>query len=507
MRTAPLRLVAAFVLLGLPLATVQTLAAASPAPVHLAPAAVTLAQTAEDQAAYDGLVAVALTAPPLAPAGSETLVESGNGISGWVPGVVVGDFIATADFIAPADASGVPWDIGFIVGDETTGGILVLVDSRGAWFVNARDGSPPASGPVASLSTNPGALNTLTLVMVGNQGILGVNGQAVGTFATPVAPGAGDVGVGVGFSPATRVAGRATPFQNFTVRPFDVRMLQSGQQAPAAPPTIQQEPVAPQSGQQAPVAPPTLRQEPIAPQSGQQAPLAPPATGQTQTQAPGAVQAQDTGQAAPVQQPVQLQTAATMNPEAAAFMLETLAIAETEIPDLGPATGQLVEQQDRTASAMGGALIPDAANFVAVTSFVNPEDTSTPWSAGIAFRYAPDGPDANGPQAEQILLAATGHIVVQHINGTPEIVGQALNMDTRPGARNTLEVLAYAEMALVGVNGVPVAAVSLAGSEANSLAGVTLTAGIYPADRVPGRVIWYEDFRVWFFAPEGSGAG
>lgn len=258
MRTPHLRLVAALVLLGLPLATLDTLAA--PTVGRLAPSAIVLAQTAEDQAAYEALVAVALAASPLAPAGSETLVENAEGIAGWVPGVTVGDFIATADFIAPADASGAPWDIGFIIGDQGTGGALVLVDSRGAWFVNAGDGAPPASGPAPSLSTNPGALNTLTLVMVGNQGLLGVNGQVAGTFSLPAAPGVGDVGVGVGFSPATRVAGRATPFQNFTVRPFDVSVLapQADQQAPVAPQTIQQAPVAPQSGQQAPVAPPAI---------------------------------------------------------------------------------------------------------------------------------------------------------------------------------------------------------------------------------------------------------
>ena len=195
----------------------------------------------------------------------------------------------------------------------------------------------------------------------------------------------------------------------------------------------------------------------------------------------------------------QVQAASAVDPEAAAAFADLLAQAEAEVPDIGPATGELVERADGTTRGMGGALIPDAADFLAVMTLVNPEDTSTPWTAGFAFRFAPDG-----PQAEQILLAATGHVIVQHINAAPEIIGQATNIDTRPGARNTLELLAYGDMALIGVNGIPVVSESLAGTEMNSLAGVGLVSGIYPDDRVPGRAIGYENFQVWFVVPAGA---
>lgn len=190
------------------------------------------------------------------------------------------------------------------------------------------------------------------------------------------------------------------------------------------------------------------------------------------------------------------QAASAVDPEAAAAFADLLAEAEAEAPDIGPATGELVERADGT-TGLGGALIPDAADFLAVMTLVNPADTAPPWTAGFAFRYAPDG-----PQAEQILLAATGHIIVQHINAAPEIVGQATNIDARPGARNTLELLAYGDLALIGVNGVPVTSASLAGTEMNSLAGVGLVSGVYPDDRAPGRAIGYEHFRVWFIVPE-----
>jgi hypothetical protein len=195
--------------------------------------------------------------------------------------------------------------------------------------------------------------------------------------------------------------------------------------------------------------------------------------------------------------PAFAQAASTVDPEAAAALAELLAQAAAEPPDIGPATGELVERADGTTRGMGGALIPDAADFLAVMTLVNPANTLTPWTVGFAFRFAPDG-----PQAEQILLAATGHLIVQHINGTPEIIGQATNIDARPGSRNTLELLAYGDMALIGVNGVPVVSESLAGTEMNSLAGVGLVSGIYPDDRVPGRAIGHESFRVWFIVPE-----
>ena len=199
----------------------------------------------------------------------------------------------------------------------------------------------------------------------------------------------------------------------------------------------------------------------------------------------------------PVEDAVQAQAESAVDPEAAAAFAELLAAADTELPDLGPASGELVERAESPTHGMGGALIPDAADFLAIMTLVNPADTSTPWTAGFAFRFAPDG-----PQAEQILLAATGHIIVQHINAPPEIIGQATNIDPRPGARNTLELLAYGDLALVGVNGVPAVSESLAGTEMNDLAGVGLVSGVYPDDRVPGRAIGYEDFRVWFIQPE-----
>ncbi|MDQ2652124.1 MAG: hypothetical protein M3Z20_03670 [Chloroflexota bacterium] len=195
--------------------------------------------------------------------------------------------------------------------------------------------------------------------------------------------------------------------------------------------------------------------------------------------------------------PAFAQAASTVDPEAAAAFAELLAQAEAETPDIGPATGELVERADGTTRGMGSALMPDAADFLAVMTLVNPADTSTPWTAGFAFRFAPDG-----PQAEQILLAATGHVIVQHVGAAPEIIGQATNIDARPGARNTLELLAYGDMALIGVNGVPVVSESLAGTEMNFLAGVGLVSGVYPEDRVPGRAIGYENFRAWFIVPE-----
>lgn len=436
MRTIPLRLVTTLVLVCLPLTTVDTLAAPSPAPVQRVSQVVTQTQSVDDQAMFEALVASADAFPPLAPPGNETLTETADGVSAYVAGVTTGDFYVTADFMTPADAGfGVPWDIGFIFGDETVGGVRVFVDSRGAWYTSVGSGAPTASGPVLNLATRPGDTNTLTLFVAGSQGLLGVNGQVAGSFALPVAPGMGDVGVGVGFSEADTLTGRGTPFRNFLVRPFDMSSLAPEVSAP-----------------------------------------------QTVQPAPGAVQAQ---------------TANAVDPEAAALLTDFLSLAAAEPPDIGPATGELVERADGTTGGMGGALIPDAANFLAVMTLVNPADTSTPWTAGFAFRYAPDG-----PQAEQILLAATGHIIVQHINAPPEIIGQATNIDTRPGARNTLELLAYGDMALIGVNGVPVVLESLAGTEMNSLAGVGLVSGIYPDDRVPGRAIGYENFRVWFIVPE-----
>jgi hypothetical protein len=208
-----------------------------------------------------------------------------------------------------------------------------------------------------------------------------------------------------------------------------------------------------------------------------------PAQGSVQTQ-PASAPAQAAGQGDDIHTPeFQQQYTALLNQ------------LEAAPPTEGPSSFQLVESGTGRPTILAGMMTPNAADFVAVITFINPTETLPPWTAGLAFR-----------SQEQVLLTSTGHVLAVHQTGSePRVIGEAMNFDPTPGARNTLQVFAIADEVLVGVNGVPVAVGPL--TDFSSGMGVALIAGIIPQDQVAGRVIAYEDYRLWYGAEIAPGGG
>ena len=403
--------------------------------------------------------------PPLAGPVNDTLIENPAGLAGFGAGVMVENFHALADFTVPAaDVSNVPWDIGFIFGDQSVAGVRVTVNSLGMWRTSVGSDVPAARGPVANLATQPGDSNTLSLFVLNGYAVLGVNGQYAADFPLPIMPGTGDVGVGVGFFADELSPGRVTTFQNFAVRP-----VESPTGAPPA----------------------------SLPQGADQATAQGATQGQPVVQAPAQGSTQTQPAQAPVQAPAQasLQDVDIYSPEFQQQFTSLLTQLEAAPPREGPSSFQLVESGNGTPTRMAGQMTPNASDFISVITFINPTETLPPWTAGLAFR-----------SQEQVLLTSTGHVLAIHeTGGEPRVIGEAMNFDPTPGARNTLQVFAIADEVLVGVNGVPVAKGPL--PDQSSGMGVALIAGVIPQDQVANRVIAYEDYRLWYGGEIASGGG
>ena len=146
--------------------------------------------------------------------------------------VWMSDFIVSATFVNPYSASSNDWDYGFIIRDSGTGAssryIHVVITSRGRWAVAWREGRSSeseriAGGALGRLDTSAGDENRLWLAVIGEHGLLFVNGEFVSSLDLSDVTGAGDVAVITGAFEGDEVAEAVTRFESFQVFPLRKR--------------------------------------------------------------------------------------------------------------------------------------------------------------------------------------------------------------------------------------------------------------------------------------------
>lgn len=136
-------------------------------------------------------------------------------------GVNLDTFHASATFVAPADASGTAWNIGFTFRSSPAGPLRISVDSLGYWYFVVGNASPSQRGTFTGIVTTPGAANQLDLFVAEQRAVFGVNGQLVAAIDLPANSTAGDIAVSSGAFSDQTVAGRVDPFRDFLVRDFN----------------------------------------------------------------------------------------------------------------------------------------------------------------------------------------------------------------------------------------------------------------------------------------------
>lgn len=127
---------------------------------------------------------------------------------------VTGGYVISADFLNPAGPSGTPWDYGFAL-RRPDGGLIhaVVVDSLGDAYVTDRTGGGAGArslGPVPQYRPEPGAYNTLWLVVGDGRAQLFVNNWRSEEFDLPEE--AGEVQVVAGLFTEDIEVGRTVQF-------------------------------------------------------------------------------------------------------------------------------------------------------------------------------------------------------------------------------------------------------------------------------------------------------
>ena len=135
------------------------------------------------------------------------------------------DFIATATFTNPNAGSAGRWDYGFTFrGSGPDSYHAVYVDSERQWNHALRTGGSGASsgmsGRAFSVDTRADAQNTLLLVVVGETGLLYVNGDLLPNLDLHESVTNGAVGIASGFE-GPRLPGQQTQYEDFRAWSLD----------------------------------------------------------------------------------------------------------------------------------------------------------------------------------------------------------------------------------------------------------------------------------------------
>ena len=363
--------------------------------------------TQDDDASYlADIIGARDTEQPLSDPLSGSLVQQEAFASVEAANVSTTDFTARVVFQNPEDDSA-PWDFGFDFGRSGDASQRVMVDSTGVWRYSPYPDGASDSGPASALDTAPGGINTLDLVVDGETGILGVNGEYVTSISLPPAV-ASDVFVTSGVYGSTTIDGREIPFEDFSVW-----ALPDPNAVAEVSPTPSGEII-------------SLNQTPEAEQT------------------PG---------------PVQDEPPSDDDLAMFAYLIE----AQSGIsPVAGPFTANLKEEVGPIAVSWANV---DLADFHATATFTAPDKASdVPWDIGFMFRVSNDGTLRVAVDQDSRWFASVGE-------AAPASSGTLTNLDATPGAENTLDLLVSGDRAVLGVNGTYAASIELpAGGTAGDVA-------------------------------------
>jgi hypothetical protein len=146
------------------------------------------------------------------------LVHDPEKITTAPSGLDVSDFIAHAVFGNPyKPTSDIGFDYGMTFRLQGTTTFRVIITSNDNWYLTAGNGDPLQKGTFDNMDTSKGGSNTMDLVVVGDDGYLGVNGEFITKLDLSSITGKGDVAVATAFFTNNFQDGATTTYKDFTV--------------------------------------------------------------------------------------------------------------------------------------------------------------------------------------------------------------------------------------------------------------------------------------------------
>lgn len=216
-----------------------TLAVAAPSPTPSVPAptptsAEPAASPLDDEATFNSLRQSTLSRPIIFGPISDELPHQAGALAYYSTGVMVTDFAARVECIAPISVSEGFWDCGIGFRDTESGlHHLVAYVSDGYWFHGTGPGETLLSGTDAPTSPSAGNKVTLELFVVGAKGYFGIDGKFLAMLDLSRMPGPGSVDLVSGIFTDTTIEGGSLPFDDFVIWSLD----QPGTE-PSPPPAV-----------------------------------------------------------------------------------------------------------------------------------------------------------------------------------------------------------------------------------------------------------------------------
>ncbi|MBA3414621.1 MAG: hypothetical protein H0U10_05275, partial [Chloroflexia bacterium] len=168
-----------------------------------------------DETTFAGVLAASREGPPLAEPLAGILTQT-EGVAALEPaGVNVADFVAGVRWANPESAY---WDVGIAFRDQPDGRHYRLTfDQTGGWAFGIGLEPKLATGGAATMRLEPGAVNTLELLVVGERAAFSMNGSFVAVLDVSAIPESGDVWFGSGFGAGNVTAGTEVRFRDLAV--------------------------------------------------------------------------------------------------------------------------------------------------------------------------------------------------------------------------------------------------------------------------------------------------
>ena len=128
------------------------------------------------------------------------------------------NFVVHAEFTNPYDADDNPWDIGFIfrLSDDDPH-LRLIITSAGNWALTPALEAPLDEGTVDGLNLRADQRNVIDLVVDGDTGYFGVNGDFVAELDLSEVSQSGDVAIATAFFVGNFQEGEATGYEDFII--------------------------------------------------------------------------------------------------------------------------------------------------------------------------------------------------------------------------------------------------------------------------------------------------
>lgn len=214
-----------------------------------------------DDAWFDEQVATATASDSLFGPSNGQLVQTPGQTALADTGVDAANFFLRARIQVPTDPADTAWDFGVAFREQSSGDHYRLVfDASSGWYLSLGVESDVQTGTVAALATEPGAVNTLELVVAGETGAFRLNGELVGPLDLSALTDPGMISLGTAFFAVNTTADQPVTYRDLQLWPLAVVAPEGATPEPAiATGTAEPEtPVATEEPQPVPTATPEV---------------------------------------------------------------------------------------------------------------------------------------------------------------------------------------------------------------------------------------------------------